>query len=73
MRQRVSQRPTRRRWPRRLERERKREHDEEDEERERELDEENEEQKREKCEIEVEAYILIESLGYFIFYSYYVR
>ena len=35
MRQRVSPRPIRRRWPRRPERERKREHDEEDEERER--------------------------------------
>ena len=39
--------------------------------REKELDEEDEEQKRERGEIEVEAYVLIRSFGYFMFYSYY--
>jgi hypothetical protein len=39
----------------------------------REPDEKDEEQERERGEIEVEAYVLIRSFGYFIFYSYYVR
>jgi hypothetical protein len=41
--------------------------------REREPDKKDEEQEREKGEIEVEAYVLIGSFGYFIFYSYYIK
>ena len=42
-------------------------------EKEREPDEKDEEQEREIGKIKVEAYVLIGSFGYFIFYSYYVR
>ena len=63
MRYKVSPWLIRGRWPRRPKRERW--------ERERESDEEDEEQKRERGEIEVETYVLIQSFGYFMFYSYY--
>ena len=64
MRQRVSLRPTRGKWPQWPKRERG----------EREPDEEDKEQERERGKIEVEAYVLIESFGYFdrVFWVFYI-
>ena len=83
MRQRVSSRPTKRRWPQWPKRERgekerenlmrKMKSKREKEEREREPDEEDEEQERERGEIEVERIFWSGFLGILYFFSYYVR